>query len=63
MDEYECLSHSKLECKYHVVFIPKCRARCRTEICACIRARCSEGWPKRRGALQMKGIFCPAMSA
>jgi hypothetical protein len=23
MDEYESLSHSKWECKYHVVFIPK----------------------------------------
>ena len=27
MDEYERLSHSKWECKYHVVFIPKCRRR------------------------------------
>jgi Transposase IS200 like len=25
MDDYESLSHSKWECKYHVVFIPKCR--------------------------------------
>lgn len=25
MDEYETLSHSRWECKYHVVFIPKCR--------------------------------------
>jgi Transposase IS200 like len=25
MDEYESLSRSKWECKYHVVFIPKCR--------------------------------------
>ena len=25
MDESESLSHSKWECKYHVVFIPKCR--------------------------------------
>ena len=24
MDEYESLSHSKWECKYHIVFIPKC---------------------------------------
>ena len=24
MDEYESLSHTKWECKYHVVFIPKC---------------------------------------
>lgn len=27
MDEFESLSHSKWEYKYHVVFIPKCRRR------------------------------------
>lgn len=27
MDETESVSHSKWECKYHVVFIPKCRRR------------------------------------
>jgi putative transposase len=27
MDEYESLSHTKWECTYHVVFIPKCRRR------------------------------------
>ena len=27
MDESESLSHSKWECKYHVVFIPKCRRK------------------------------------
>ncbi|MDD1622806.1 MAG: IS200/IS605 family transposase [Methylococcaceae bacterium] len=27
MDENESLSHSKWECKYHVVFIPKCRRK------------------------------------
>jgi len=27
MDEYESLNHSKWECKYHVVFIPKCRRK------------------------------------
>ena len=27
MDEFERLNHSKWECKYHVVFIPKCRRR------------------------------------
>ena len=27
MDEHESLSHSKWECKYHVVFIPKCRRK------------------------------------
>ena len=27
MDEFESLNHSKWECKYHVVFIPKCRRK------------------------------------
>ena len=27
MDELDSLSHSKWECKYHVVFIPKCRRK------------------------------------
>ena len=27
MDKTESLSHSKWECKYHIVFIPKCRRR------------------------------------
>ena len=27
MDEYESLGHSKWECKYHVIFIPKRRRR------------------------------------
>ncbi len=27
MDEYKSLSHTKWDCKYHVVFIPKCRRK------------------------------------
>lgn len=27
MAEYESLSHSEWECKYHVIFIPKCRRK------------------------------------
>ncbi|HCS92079.1 MAG TPA: IS200/IS605 family transposase, partial [Chromatiaceae bacterium] len=27
MDKIASLSHSKWECNYHVVFIPKCRRR------------------------------------
>ena len=27
MDEYDSLSHTKWECKYHVMFIPKCRRK------------------------------------
>jgi putative transposase len=27
MDEYASLSHTKWDCKYHIVFIPKCRKK------------------------------------
>jgi putative transposase len=27
MDEFESLSHTRWECLYHVVFIPKCRRK------------------------------------
>ena len=27
MSDYRSLSHTKWECKYHVVFIPKCRRK------------------------------------
>ena len=27
MDEFESLSHTKRECRYHLVFIPKCRRK------------------------------------
>ena len=27
MDDHERLSHTKWDCKYHVVFIPKCRRK------------------------------------
>jgi putative transposase len=27
MDEYASLSHTKWDCKYHIVFIPKCRGK------------------------------------
>jgi putative transposase len=27
MDEYQSLSHTKWDCEYHVIFMPKCRRR------------------------------------
>jgi len=39
MDEYESLSHTKWECKYHVVFIPKCR---RKTLCGKLRVHLGE---------------------
>jgi putative transposase len=56
MDEMESLSHTKWECKYHVVFIPKCR---RKTLCGGVaaalgrsvpQAGCAEGESSRRRA-------------
>ena len=41
MDEAESLSHSKRECKYRVVFIPKCRRRI---LCEQLRRHLGEGF-------------------
>ncbi len=50
MDEMESLSHTKWECKYHVVFIPKCR---RKTLYGELRQHC------RRRVESKKGICCP----
>ena len=49
MDEYESLSHTKWECKYHVVFIPKYRRE------GAVRAACARTWGRCFGRwLQQK---------
>ena len=53
MDDYESLSHSKWECKYHVVFIPKCRRkvlyrRCCIDSCVSIWVKCFVSWLRTR---------------
>ncbi len=61
MDDYESLSHTKWECKYHVVFIPKCRRR---TLYGELRKHLGEvfRWPYRRRAESRKGISCPTTS-
>ena len=57
MDDYESLSHSKWECKYHVVFIPKCR---RKTLYTELRRHLGEvflDWPSRKKAGSRKAIF------
>jgi putative transposase len=58
MDEYESLSHSKWECKYHVVFIPKCR---RKSLYGELRRHLGEVFRRlacRRKAASKKAISC-----
>jgi putative transposase len=50
MDDYESLSDTKWECKYHVVFIPKCRRKTLYTELRRHLGMCSESWPSRRKA-------------
>src|SRR6516162_8699206 len=50
MDDYESLSHTKWECKYHVVFIPSAAGRRCIQSCDGIWGMCSESWLSRRKA-------------
>jgi len=45
MDEFESLSHGRWECKYHVVFIPKCQRKTLYGTLRKYRARCFNSWP------------------
>ena len=45
MNEYESLSHTTWDCKYHVVFIPKCR---RKTLYLGLRCHLGEVFHKRR---------------
>lgn len=56
MDEYQSLSHTQWECKYHVVFIPKCRRRTLYEQLRAHRVRCSNDSLFRRRVGLKKGI-------
>ena len=58
MNDYESLSHTTWTCKYHVVFIPKCR---RKTLYLELRRhlRCSASSRYRRNRRSRKGISCP----
>jgi putative transposase len=56
MQSYETLKHTTWECKYHVVFIPKCRKKVlfgqiRRELGTVIRELARQGVPGGRGPL------------
>ena len=57
MDEVESLSHTKWECKYHVVFHSRnVGARRCTKNCGGIWGKCSESWPSQRKVKSRKGL-------
>ena len=56
MDEYESLSHTTWDCKYHVVFIPKCRRKTLYQELRRHLAKCSPGLRFKRNRRSKKGI-------
>ena len=53
---YQSLSHSRWDCKYHVVFIPNGGGRCYLEESASNLGKFFMLWPGRRNARFWKGI-------
>ena len=53
MDKYESLSHTKWDCKYHVVFIPKCR---RKSLYGELRRPPRRGIPAASGTVKRVGL-------
>ena len=59
MSEYDSLNHTKWECKYHIVFIPKCR---RKVLYGKIRRNLGEVFhelAKQRECQILEGHLCP----
>jgi len=61
MDELESLSPTKWECKYHVVFIPKCRRKALYQELRGIWGKCSAVWQSEKRVRSKKGICDPIM--
>jgi len=56
MDEYGSLNHTKWECLYHVVFIPKCRRKTLYIGLRSTLVKCSADWRSRSKAGSRKVI-------
>jgi len=55
---YQSLSHSKWDCKYHVVFVPKRRRKAIFGQTRRQQGRFSTPWPSRKSARLSKGASC-----
>ena len=55
MNEYESLNHTKWECKYHVVFMPKYRRKALYGSLRSTWAACSGSWRGTRKVRLGKG--------
>jgi REP element-mobilizing transposase RayT len=57
MHDSQSLSHTKLECKYHIVWIPKYRKKALfAELRKYLGEMLRESWPGRKSARCLKGI-------
>ena len=55
MDDYESLNHTKWECKYHVVFIPKCRRKMLYQQLRRTWGRCFASWREQKECQILEG--------
>jgi putative transposase len=55
MPDIETLNHTKWDCKYHVVFIPKYRRKALSHEFGGISGRSSGRWQRRRNVGLKKG--------
>jgi len=59
VNDYESLSHLVWDCKYHLVWIPKCRKKVLYMAnSACIWVKFLGNWPGRRRVGWSRGILC-----
>jgi putative transposase len=56
MDTAESLSHTKWECKDHVVLVPRCRRKTLYQELLRHLGKYFDGWPSRRRGRLKKGI-------
>ena len=59
MDEFDSLSHSKWECKYHVVFIPKCRRKTLYEQLRCYLGEMFHNLAEQKESRILEGHLMP----
>ena len=58
MDKFESLSHTAWDCKYHIVFIPKCR---RKVLYGQLRVHLGEVFRKLAGQRESLNKFQPSV--
>ena len=56
MEDYQSLNHTKWQCKYRIIFIPKYRRRTLFGVVRRELGGCFTDWPGRKAAGSRRGI-------